>query len=58
MLRVGSIYTSESGEWRVGGFEVLSNMNDTEAIIYVSIVCHFHIASWILIFPELWQSCT
>lgn len=34
MLRVGSIYTSESGEWRVGGFEVLSNMNDTEAIIY------------------------
>ncbi|QSZ31803.1 hypothetical protein DSL72_001372 [Monilinia vaccinii-corymbosi] len=34
MLQVGSIYTSESGEWRVGGFEVLSNMNDTEAIIY------------------------
>ncbi|KAI9642873.1 Nuclear aminoacylation-dependent tRNA export pathway component [Ciborinia camelliae] len=34
MLRVGSIYTSESGEWKVGGFEVLSNMNDTEAIIY------------------------
>ncbi|TGO08739.1 hypothetical protein BTUL_0194g00190 [Botrytis tulipae] len=34
MLRVGSIYTSESGEWRIGGFEVLSNMNDTEAIIY------------------------
>jgi SCY1-like protein 1 len=34
-LRVGSIYTSESGEWRVGGFEVLSSMKDDEAIIYV-----------------------
>jgi SCY1-like protein 1 len=34
-LRVGSIYTSESGEWRIGGFEVLSSMKDDEAIIYV-----------------------
>ncbi|CAL3971258.1 hypothetical protein PZA11_007792 [Diplocarpon coronariae] len=33
-LRVGSIYTSESGEWRIGGFEVLSSMKDDEAIIY------------------------
>ncbi|KUJ12147.1 kinase family protein-like protein [Mollisia scopiformis] len=33
-LRVGSLYTSESGEWRVGGFEVLSSMKDDEAIIY------------------------
>ncbi|KAI9054031.1 hypothetical protein LZ554_001204 [Drepanopeziza brunnea f. sp. 'monogermtubi'] len=33
-MRVGSIYTSESGEWRVGGFEVLSSMKDDEAIIY------------------------
>lgn len=37
-LKVGSIYTSESGEWKLGGFEVLSSMNDDEAIIYVS--CH------------------
>ena len=36
-LRVGSIYTSESGEWRVTGFEVLSSMKDDEAIIYVCI---------------------
>jgi SCY1-like protein 1 len=36
-LRVGSIYTSESGEWRLGGFEVLSSMKDDEAIIYVCI---------------------
>ena len=34
-LRVGSIYTSEGGEWKVGGFEVLSSMKDEDAIIYV-----------------------
>ncbi|KAJ0119315.1 hypothetical protein J7T55_013553 [Diaporthe amygdali] len=33
-LRVGSIYTSESGEWKVGGFEVLSNVKGDDAIIY------------------------
>ncbi|KAI2606347.1 ARM repeat-containing protein [Hypoxylon fragiforme] len=33
-LNVGSIYTSESGEWKLGGFEVLSNVKDEEAIIY------------------------
>jgi SCY1-like protein 1 len=35
-VRVSSIYTSESGEWRLGGFDILSSMNDDEAIIYVS----------------------
>lgn len=34
-LRVGSIYTSESGEWKLGGFEILSNVKDDDAIIYV-----------------------
>lgn len=29
------MYTSESGEWKLGGFEVLSNVKDDEAIIYV-----------------------
>ncbi|OKL58970.1 hypothetical protein UA08_05498 [Talaromyces atroroseus] len=33
-VRVSSIYTSESGEWRLGGFDILSSMNDDEAIIY------------------------
>ncbi|TAQ91508.1 hypothetical protein B7494_g229 [Chlorociboria aeruginascens] len=33
-LRVGSLFTSESGEWRVGGFEVLSSIKDDDAIIY------------------------
>ncbi|KAI1370518.1 ARM repeat-containing protein [Hypoxylon crocopeplum] len=33
-LRAASIYTSESGEWKLGGFEILSNVKDDEAIIY------------------------
>ena len=56
-LRVASIYTSESGEWKVGGFEVLSSTKDDEAIIYVS----FYSASRILladICEDLWKSCT
>jgi len=34
-LKVASIYTSESGEWKLGGFEVLSSVKDDEAVIYV-----------------------
>lgn len=34
-IKVGSIYTSESGEWKLAGFEVLSAVNDDDAIIYV-----------------------
>ncbi|KAK2760844.1 hypothetical protein FQN54_002083 [Arachnomyces sp. PD_36] len=33
-VRVGSIYTSESGEWKLGGFDVLSSMKEDDAIIY------------------------
>nr|CAC18624.2 conserved hypothetical protein [Neurospora crassa] len=33
-LKVASIYTSESGEWKIGGFEVLSNVKDDDALIY------------------------
>ncbi|KAK0626910.1 armadillo-type protein [Immersiella caudata] len=33
-LKVASVYTSESGEWKLGGFEVLSNVKDDEAVIY------------------------
>lgn len=35
-IKVSSIYTSEGGEWKLGGFEVLSNVTDHDAIIYVS----------------------
>lgn len=33
-VRASSVYTGESGEWKLGGFEVLSSLNDDEAIIY------------------------
>ncbi|KAL2023795.1 hypothetical protein VTK56DRAFT_1062 [Thermocarpiscus australiensis] len=33
-LKVASVYTSESGEWKLGGFEVLSNVKEDDAIIY------------------------
>ncbi|KYK60322.1 protein kinase-like protein [Drechmeria coniospora] len=33
-LKVGSIYTTESGEWKLGGFEVVSNVKDDESVIY------------------------
>ncbi|KLU86503.1 SCY1 protein kinase [Magnaporthiopsis poae ATCC 64411] len=33
-LTVSSIYTSESGEWKLGGFDVLSNIKDDDAVIY------------------------
>ncbi|KAL2011710.1 hypothetical protein VTN00DRAFT_4428 [Thermoascus crustaceus] len=33
-VRVSSVFTSESGEWKLGGFEVLSSMKDDDAIIY------------------------
>lgn len=34
-IKVGSVYTSEAGEWKLGGFEVLSSVKDDEAVIYV-----------------------
>ncbi|KAG6296908.1 hypothetical protein E4U45_005634 [Claviceps purpurea] len=33
-LKVGSVYTSESGEWKLGGFEVLSSVKEDESVIY------------------------
>ncbi|POR31829.1 N-terminal kinase-like protein [Tolypocladium paradoxum] len=33
-LKVGSVYTSESGEWKLGGFDVLSSVKDDESVIY------------------------
>lgn len=38
-LRVGSIYTTESGEWKLGGFEVLSNVKESESTLDVSCIC-------------------
>lgn len=37
-IKVDSIYTSESGEWKLGGFEVLSSLKDDNPFIYVSVL--------------------
>ncbi|KAB8227742.1 armadillo-type protein [Aspergillus alliaceus] len=34
IVRASSVFASESGEWKLGGFDVLSSMNDEEAVIY------------------------
>lgn len=33
-VRSSSIYVSESGEWKLGGFEALSSLKEDDAIIY------------------------
>ena len=35
-VRTSSIFISQSGEWRLGGLEVLSSMKEDDAVIYVS----------------------
>ena len=35
-VRLSSIFSSQSGEWRLGGLEVLSSLKDDDALIYVS----------------------
>lgn len=44
-LKVGSVYSSESGEWKLGGFDVLSNVKDDESVIYVRAPTRFRAAS-------------
>lgn len=34
-VRTSSIFISQSGEWRLGGLDVLSSMKEDDAIIYV-----------------------
>ncbi|KAL1383274.1 armadillo-type protein [Phyllosticta capitalensis] len=33
-VRASSVYTSESGEWKLGGFDVLSSVKEDDAVIY------------------------
>ena len=35
-VRVASVFTSDSGEWRLGGLEVLGSMKEDDAVIFVS----------------------
>lgn len=34
LIRSSSVFTSESGEWKLGGFEVLSSLKDDDAVIF------------------------
>lgn len=36
-VRTSSIFISQSGEWRLGGLEVLSSMKEDDAVIYVGL---------------------
>ena len=36
-VRVSSVFTSESGEWKLAGLELLSSMKEDVAVIYVGI---------------------
>lgn len=45
-VRASSIFASESGEWKLGGFDVLSSMNDENAIIYVGHRRPLNVVSW------------
>ena len=37
-MRASSIFISESGEWKLGGFDILSSMNDEDPVIYVRLL--------------------
>jgi SCY1-like protein 1 len=34
-VRASSIFTGESGEWKLAGFEVLSSLKEDDPVIYV-----------------------
>ena len=36
-IRLSSIYTSEAGEWKLSGLEVLTNLKEDETAIFVFI---------------------
>lgn len=33
-IRASSIFTSESGEWKIGGLDILSSMKEDDAVIF------------------------
>lgn len=39
-IRASSIFTTESGEWKLGGLDVLSSMKEDDAVIYVRSALH------------------
>ena len=56
-LKLSSVFIGQSGEWRLGGFEVLSSMTDDDAVIYVSTISLYII--WMLLInflEDIWKS--
>lgn len=39
-IRASSIFTTEGGEWKLGGLDVLSSMKEDDAVIYVRFAPH------------------
>ena len=55
-VRVSSVFTSESGEWKLGGLDVLSSMKEDEAVIYVGTHLSYHNKSMLTLTLDLRQS--
>ena len=54
-LRVSSIFATESGEWKLTGFEVLSSLKEEDPAIYVGLDLRSVLSLWVLIFwLEIW----
>ena len=34
-IKTASVFPNQSGEWKLGGFELLSSIKDDDAVIYV-----------------------
>ena len=55
-VRLGSVFTTESGEWKLGGFEVLSSIADDEPLIYVGGIILSVYCSLMGYCTEIWRS--
>ena len=41
-VKISSVFTSESGEWKLGGLELLSSMKEDDAVIYAGSLAQRH----------------
>jgi len=53
-IRASSIYTTESGEWKLAGFEVLSSMKDDDPITYVRVIFTAPHIAVLTVVIEIW----
>lgn len=57
-VRTSSIFISQSGEWRLGGLDVLSSMKEDDAIIYVGYLAAIVLDQGLTTSADIWKSCT